>query len=52
VDRRLRRSRSRRRYPGVSELSRRCSAETAETLNTAAEIIDAAAQLIPNLGFL
>jgi hypothetical protein len=46
----LRRRRNELEYP-VYPTEQASAAEAAETLKTAAEIIDAAAKLLPNLGF-
>ena len=46
----LRRRRNELEYP-LYPTEQASPAEAAETLNTAAEIIDAAAKLVPNLGF-
>jgi HEPN domain-containing protein len=46
----LRRRRNELEYP-LYPSEQATSAEAAETLNTATEIIDAAARLVPNLGF-
>lgn len=46
----LRRRRNELEYP-LYPTEQATTAEAAETLNTAAEIIDAAARLVPNLGF-